>query len=208
MTKKWQDHLAILSLLILSSIDLNLAALAVPKDQSLKLQSSPSNIESTSSRHFKQAQADLNRLTEANIRQVLTLIQTAGNQQDIAEILQYVAPFAHSEISLNLGNSILTTSVNGTEEHRNLLAQTYNKFKERNTINEKVDILVSADGEFAIATVYRIREVTDEQGKQFISGSVNTLRFGMVNEQPMIVSAALEGWLSERPSLIEQPEVN
>ncbi|MGV2829465.1 hypothetical protein [Myxosarcina sp. GI1(2024)] len=207
MNGKWQQNLIVIGLLLIGSSSTSISTLAAPLER-IEKSTFPSRLIESS---IKQAQAETEELTKEstgqltaeNIGRVLTQIQEAGDQQNVEAILEYLAPFAHSEVSLNMGNTILTTTVNGIEEHRNLLAQSYNRFSDRQTLNQEVDISVSADGEYGIATVYRLREVTSQEGTRLLSGSINTLRFGMVNQRPTIVSATLEGWLSERPSTEE-----
>ncbi|WP_036484088.1 hypothetical protein [Myxosarcina sp. GI1] len=213
MNGKWQQNIIGIGLLFIVS-SITSSTLAAPIERLNKPTFSSRSIKSNTNSDFKQAQAETEQpieeatgqLTAENIRQVLTQIQDAGEQENVDEILEHVAPFAHSEVSLNMGNTLLTTTVVGIEEHRNLLTQSYNRFKNRKTLEQKVDISVSTDGEFGIATVYRLREVTNQEGTRLLSGSINTLRFGMVNEKPTIVSATLEGWLSERPSTEESEQ--
>jgi hypothetical protein len=215
MTKNWQQNLLIMGLLFIGSSTTNFSALADPIEQLNKPEFALDGIENVVP-SIQQAQAETEQLSEEstgqltaeNISQVLTQIQQAGEQQDIEAILEHVAPFAHSEVSLTTGNTILTTTINGIEEHRNLLSQSYDRYTNRQTLNQEVDISVSADGEYAIANVYRLREVTNKQGTRLLSGSINTLRFGMVNERPTVVSATLEGWLSERPAVEAETEDN
>lgn len=210
MAGKWQRNLIVIGLLM-GSGSISISTLAAPLERLDKPTFSSRSIESSINSDFMQAQAETEGLTEEstgqltaeNIGQVLTQIQEAGDQQNVEAILEHVAPFAHSEVSLNMGNTILSTTVVGIEEHRNLLSQSYNRFSDRQTLNQEVDISVSADGEYGIATVFRLREVTSPEGTRLLSGSINTLRFGMVDRRPTIVSATLEGWLAERPSTEE-----
>lgn len=206
MNGRWRQNLLIISLLLLGSSS-NVPALAAPTEKANTDTLSSPLTGTVSTSNFKQAQAEeqlaeesTGQLSAENIRQVLTQIQEAGDQQNVEGILEHVAPFAHSEVSLNMEDTVLTTTVDGIEEHRNLLSQSYSRFTNRKTLEQKVDISVSTDGEFGIVTVYRLREVTNAQRKRLLTGSINTLRFGIVNEKQTIVSASIEGWISERPS--------
>ncbi len=139
------------------------------------------------------------QLTEEGIRQAIEAMRAARDKKDVSGVLQYIAPFAHSEITVELPDGILTLNVDGQEEHRKLLEETFAKIKERKTTHEQVDIRLSADGQMGIAVITQEREFATHDGKQFFAENSDILRFGLVDNRPAVVSATLKGWLAERP---------
>jgi predicted lipid-binding transport protein (Tim44 family) len=140
------------------------------------------------------------QLSEENIRQTLEAIQKAREAKDIEGVLEFVAPFAYSEVTVETSDRKLTVNLAGTEEHRELLENTFAQIQESNALNRQIKISVTPDGQMGTATISTIREIATQDGRQFFSSSTNTIRFGWINEQPEIVSMTIEGWLSERPA--------
>lgn len=140
-----------------------------------------------------------NKITEAAILKILEELKMAQDNEDIAGMLKYIAPFANTEVTMETSNGRLTVNVLGTDEHRDLLQRGAEIRNTSRTLTETVEVNVAENGEFAVAEVYSTREYTTSQGT-ILTASNDTLRFGMINNQPMIVSANLSGWLSAVPS--------
>lgn len=145
-----------------------------------------------------------NQLSEQNIRQVLATIQAAIDKKDVAGVMRYMAPFAHSEVTVESDDGRLTVNVDGQEDHRLLLTQSLGQIQNSASLNRQIRIRMSPDGQMAIATIFRARDVTTQQGQRYYSVGTDTIRFALVNNQPRIVSMSLNGWVASRPSLKPQ----
>jgi hypothetical protein len=137
-----------------------------------------------------------NKLTEPAIRQILEEMKMAQEKEDIATMLKYIAPFTYTEVTVETANGRLTVNVLGTAEHSELLERAAQIRSTSRILAETVEVNLAENGEFAVAEVYTLREITTDQGATIMSASNDTLRFGIVNNQPMVVSANLSGWLS------------
>ena len=126
-------------------------------------------------------------------------IERARKDDDIEGVLQHVAPFIHSTVSVELERQSITFGLDGLDEHRAYLSETYELIKNRNILDRKTDIRVSQDGKMAIVVIYEEIEYITDEGDNILTESFDTLRFGMVNGQPMVVSATLKGWLAPTP---------
>lgn len=140
------------------------------------------------------------QLTEANIRKVLAFMQTAQNQENLADLLKHVAPFVSSEITITGENGSTTVILDGIEKHRMLLKDLFSRIKTREVLSQDVNVRLSDDGNVGIATIYTVKAVTTEEGKSFIASDIDTLRFAWLNNQPTLISFQSKGWFSEAPA--------
>lgn len=143
---------------------------------------------------------ETNQLSEENIRQVLSLMQSAQNQENLADLLKNVAPFINSEITVTGDNGSTTVILDGIEKHRALLKDLFARIKTRDILSQDVNVRLSDDGNVGIATIYTVKAITTEDGKNFIASDVDTLRFAWLNNQPTLVSFQSKGWFSEAPA--------
>lgn len=141
-----------------------------------------------------------NKLTEPAILKILEEMKMAQEKEDIAGMLKYVAPFTHTEVTVETTNGRVTVNLLGTDEHRTLLERAAQIRNASKILAETVQVDVAENGDFAVAEVYTLREITTDQGARIMTASNDTLRFGMINNQPMVVSATLNGWLSVIPT--------
>jgi hypothetical protein len=140
------------------------------------------------------------QLTKENIQNVLNMMETARKQADVEGVLKHIAPFAHSTVTTEIDDDLIVLTLDGTAEHRDFLTEIYQTIDNRSILNKQMDIRLSPDGQMAIVVIQEEREYMTEDGENFLSESVDTLRFGLVNGQPMVVSATLKGWLAPIPS--------
>lgn len=141
-----------------------------------------------------------NQLTEENIRPVLTAIGNALSQKEIEAVLKFVAPFVHTELTVESREGTQFISLEGKEELRDLLKVIYARLKNSNVINQQVKIDITSGGELGIATITTVEAITTENGSRYYSSSTDTLRFAWLNNQPTLVSMTIKGWLAERPA--------
>lgn len=141
-----------------------------------------------------------NKITEAAIMKILADLRTAREKEDINGMLKYIAPFAYTEVTVQTDSGRLTVNVQGLDEHRDLLSKAAQFRNASTTLDESAKVDVSADGTYAIATLSSTDQITTSNGATVMTASNDILRFGMVNNQPMIVSATLNGWLSVLPT--------
>lgn len=150
------------------------------------------------------AQADTeksNQLTEESIRKVLAGLQAAVEKKDVEGVLKFMAPFATSEVTVESDGVTVNANLYGKDEHRGFLEKTYPTIQNRRTISNRVDMRISPDGQLGTATIFRVREYTTQNGGRFLSQGTDTIRFAMVDNQPMVVSTTLTGWVAQRPPL-------
>ncbi len=138
-------------------------------------------------------------LTEANVLQAMKKISEAEANEDINTLLSFLVPYGVSEITVESQGNSVTRSLEGIEAHRAMLEQTYQRIKSRETLNERQTIRFTPDGQLAIVTRTTIEKLTGEDGKNFIAGGIDTLRFAWIDNQPKLVSIKSQGWLEERP---------
>ncbi|PSF39346.1 hypothetical protein C7H19_00730 [Aphanothece hegewaldii CCALA 016] len=141
-----------------------------------------------------------NKITESAILKILEELKTAREKKDIDGMLKYIAPFAYTEVTVQTDNGRITINVQGTDEHRDLLTKSAQLRNASTTLDETAKVDVAADGNYAIATLNSTEQITTAQGATVLTSGNDILRFGMVNNQPMIVSATLNGWLSILPA--------
>lgn len=142
-----------------------------------------------------------NQITEEDIREVLKEIQAAREREDIEGVLKFIAPFAHSEVTVESDGGTLTVNLDGKDEHRAVFAKMNAQIQERRDINNRTAITISPDGELGTATIFRVREYITQNGTRFLSAGTDTIRFALINNRPMVVSTTIRGWLAERSSL-------
>lgn len=181
MTLSLPSTLSIASLCLLTLTSLNSPILANTEHPSVIAQNM-----TTSSQKF----------TEESIKNVLTMMEKAREQKNPEDVLKYIAPFAYSIVTVDVNNNTIILTLEGIEEHRDFLSETYGDIKDRKILNRQVDVRLSTDQQMGIAVIQEQIEYVTPKGDKFLSSSVNTLRFGLVNGQPMVVSATLKGWLS------------
>jgi molybdopterin-binding protein len=139
-------------------------------------------------------------LTEENIRPVLTAMGNALTQKEMDGVLKFVAPFVHTEVTVESSEGTQITSFEGKEGLRDLLQAIYARIKNSTVVNQQIKIDITAGGEVGIATISTVEAITTENGNRYYSSSTDTLRFAWLNNQPTIVSMTINGWLAERPA--------
>ncbi|MGK7933100.1 MAG: hypothetical protein AB4041_16940 [Microcystaceae cyanobacterium] len=182
-----RTSLSLISLCFLTNFSLNIPLLANPVAPSLIAQA---------------VKAETDTLTKEGIQTVLDSVETARKANDVEGILKHLAPFIHSTVSVELERQTVIFSLDGLTEHQAYLTETYEFIETRKILDRRVDIRISQDGKMGIVVIYEEIEYTTDEGANILTESVDTLRFGLVNGEPMVVSATLKGWLS--PTLTKQ----
>ena len=138
-------------------------------------------------------------LTEAKIREVMAVIEKAEKEEDIETLLTTLAPFAVSEVAVEVEEQGITRTVEGIEAHRQLLEQTFALIEKREPINQFMSIRFTADNQVAIVTRFVLEALTTTKGKSFYSSGTDIFRFAWLDGRPRIISTKSQGWIEERP---------
>lgn len=144
------------------------------------------------------AEQPSNQLTEENIRQVLGAIDKAITQKDMEGVLKFVAPFVYTEVTVESNEGTLITPVEGKDGLRDLLQAIYARVENSNVVNQQIRIDITAGGELGIAKITTMEALTTVDGNRYYASSTDTFRFAWLNNQPLIVSMTIKGWLAER----------
>ena len=142
-----------------------------------------------------------NRLTETNVRAVIDQLQTARANQNVDQTLALIAPFAVTVVTVQSGNglSTITTRLEGTQAHRQLLEQSFGQVQIQESLENYVTIDIIND-DFGIAKIYQMEAVETAEGQAWMASSQTVLRLGRVDGRVLITSATVEGWISPRPT--------
>ncbi|HAC65433.1 MAG TPA: hypothetical protein DCF68_18360, partial [Cyanothece sp. UBA12306] len=95
-------------------------------------------------------------------------------------------------------NNKVTTTLEGIEEHRQLLEKNFKLIKNRETIDEYVKVKISPDGQIATATRMFVEKINLEDGRQFFTSGTDIFRFAWIDNQPKIISTKTQGWVEEK----------
>lgn len=152
--------------------------------------------ESTSTQLTAQSSSQLN---EENVRQVMAAIAKAESSEDIEALLNFLVPFAISEVTVESQGKSITAILEGIESHRKLLEFTFERVKTKETINEHTTIRITPDGQLATVTRLIIEELVTNDGREFISSGTDIFRLAWIDGRPMVISTKSQGWLEERP---------
>lgn len=142
---------------------------------------------------------NMSQLTEEKVLEIIKVIEKAESEKDVDTILNFLAPFVTSSITVETKETTITRKLEGKQAHQTFLINTFNTVKEREEINSYLTVTASADDEVITVSRLHLRELTTENGKSFLSSSNDVIRFALVNNQPMIVSITVQGWMEERP---------
>jgi hypothetical protein len=140
------------------------------------------------------------QLNEENVRQVMSAIAKAEKNEDIEGLLDFLVPFAISEVTVDSQGKSITTTLEGIDSHRKLLEFTFGKVEKRDAINEYTTIRITPDGKIATVTRMMTEELSTADGREFISSGTDTFRLAWIDGRPMVISTKSQGWLEERPA--------
>jgi hypothetical protein len=140
------------------------------------------------------------QLTEENIRQVLTEIESALTKKNIEDVLKFVAPFVYSEVTVESNDRTLVTRLEGKAELRDLLKEIFTRTRESKVMERQTKIKITSDGQLGIATITTVKEIATLDKKRYFESSTDTIRFAWLDNQPTIVAVTIKGWLAERPA--------
>jgi len=116
-------------------------------------------------------------LTEENLNQIMSAIEKAEIEENIAGILKYLAPYVVTSVTVEIDNQKITTSVEGKDEHEGFLNNSFKSVKDRKTISSYTTTKINDSGEIALLTRVRAREVDTETGNRYLSLSTDKIRF-------------------------------
>lgn len=134
-------------------------------------------------------------LTEDTLTQIMTEIEQAEAEENIAGILEYLAPYVITSITVEIDNQKITTFVEGKDNHEGFLNDSFKKVKGKKVISSYTTTKINDSGEMALLTRVRAREVDTETGNRYLSLSTDKIRFAMIDNQPKIINIESSGWL-------------
>lgn len=141
----------------------------------------------------------MNQLTEEKVLEIMETIKKAEAEEDIDTILNFLAPFVTSSITVESRKTTITRNLEGKQAHRDFLEQSFQRVTEREEIDSYTTVTMSEDEQVLTVTRMAIEEKKTEDSKEFLSSSTDLIRFALIDDKPMIVSITITGWLEERP---------
>lgn len=139
------------------------------------------------------------RLTEANVLAMMEKLTQAEKQKDVATLVSILAPYAISEVTVESQGKKLTQAVEGRQAHQELLQKTYANRTREETLNERLKVRITPDGQLAIVTRDSLETFSTQGGQNLIGLSRDTIYFAWLDNQPKVIAVKTEGWLEERP---------
>ncbi|NMF84507.1 hypothetical protein [Nodosilinea sp. P-1105] len=141
------------------------------------------------------------QMTEGNVQAVIDQLEAARANQDVERILDLIAPFAVTVVTIKAGSglSTITTHLEGIYAHQRILEQSFRQVQSRESLENYITIDI-IDDNFGIAKIYQMENVETLEGEAWIAASQTVLRLGRVDGQVRITSATVDGWISARPS--------
>lgn len=140
-------------------------------------------------------------IKEEDVENLIKNTNKALENQNVAEILAYFTPFTYSEVTWDTDDKSETLKINGLEEHRQYLQDSFAKIKDSEVLFDDYQISFSNDG--AIAYVYRTRVInlTMNDGRKIIVSSKGKTRLAMVSGELKIISIEQNSDIDLRPKL-------
>lgn len=141
------------------------------------------------------AQETQNELTEEMLNEIMTKIETAEKEENLQGILQYLAPYVLTSVTVDLDQRKVTTFIEGKEQHEEYLNNSFKNIKSRKIISSYSTTQINGNGQMALVTRVRARELDTENGNRYLSLSTDKIRFAMINNEPKIINVESSGWL-------------
>ena len=140
-----------------------------------------------------------NVLTKEQITEIMQTIEQAEKEENLTSLLNFLAPYILSNISIESDNKTVITSLQGKKEHEYYLNNSFQNVKEREYIDSYSTIRVTEDGQMALVTRIRATSLLSETGEKYLSMSTDKIRFALVDNQPKIINIDVKGWLEQVP---------
>ncbi|MBL1209380.1 hypothetical protein [Geminocystis sp. GBBB08] len=138
-------------------------------------------------------------LTEEGIKTVMATIEKAEKEENVEQLMSFLSPYIISSITVESDETTVTTMIEGKQNHEDFLNNNFNGVKQREYINSYFTTKISDDGQMATVTRIRATNITDENGKKYLSISTDKIHFALIDNQPKIINLEIKGWLEERP---------
>lgn len=138
-------------------------------------------------------------LTEEGINAVMTSIEKAEKEENVEQLMTFLSPYIFSSITVESNDTSITTMVEGKQSHEDFLKNNFNRVKEREYIESYTTTKIAEDGQMAIVTRIRASNITNQEGKKYVSLSTDKIRFALIDNEPKIINLDVKGWLEERP---------
>ncbi|BAQ60280.1 hypothetical protein GM3708_686 [Geminocystis sp. NIES-3708] len=138
-------------------------------------------------------------LTEELITTVMTSIENAEKEENLAQILNFLCPYIISSITVESEETTTTKVIEGKQSHENFLKNNFNRIKQREYINSYRTTKIAEDGQMATVTRIRATNIISENGEKYLSVSTDKIHFALIDNEPKIINLEVKGWLEERP---------
>jgi uncharacterized protein YuzE len=137
-------------------------------------------------------------LTEETITAVMASIEKAEKDENVDQLLNFLSPYIISSITVESDDTTVTTMIEGKQSHEDFLKNNFSRVKEREYLESYITIKINDDGQIATVTRVRASNITNEEGKKYISLSTDKIRFALIDNEPKIINLDVKGWLEER----------
>lgn len=137
-------------------------------------------------------------LTEETITAVMASIEKAEKEENVDQLLNFLSPYIISSITVESDETTITTMIEGKQSHQDFLKNNFTRVKEREYIESYITTKINDDGQIATVTRVRASNITNEEGKKYISLSTDKIRFALIDNEPKIINLEVKGWLEER----------
>lgn len=138
-------------------------------------------------------------LTEEDITAVMASIEKAEKEENIEQLMTFLSPYIFSSITVESNDTSVTTMIEGKQSHEDFLKNNFSRVKEREYIESYITTKIAKDGQMAIVTRIRASNITNQEGKKYVSLSTDKIRFALIDNKPQIINLDVKGWLEERP---------
>ncbi len=136
-----------------------------------------------------------NELTEEMLNEIMTNLEAAEMEENLQGILQYLAPYVITSVTVDLDERKVTTFIEGKDQHQEYLKNSFQNIKSRKIISSYTTTKINGNGQMALLTRVRSRELNSEEGESYLSLSTDKIRFAMIDNQPKIINVESSGWL-------------
>ncbi|MGQ9866603.1 MAG: hypothetical protein ACUVSQ_10050 [Pseudanabaenaceae cyanobacterium] len=148
------------------------------------------------------------RIGESEIRELLQQMQRDTERKDAAALVRPLARFVYSEDESRFlaENETVRTRLFGKFVHEQELRQNFTAVAQATFLSYQIDdVLVSPDGQYAIARDRALIDVTLGDGSRVLVASGAVSRWAMVGDRPQMVSSQTHNEVLPVSTLPPQP---
>lgn len=141
------------------------------------------------------------RLSEQEVRKIVQEIHAASQKLNLDGVLsKYATPFVVSEFTLDyLGTTRMTKEVDGREDLKAMMRESYSQLNEIKEIARNVDVYITDNGLVAVVEDDSIVELVDKNNVSHIVTSLTKMRFALIDGQTKLISLESDSHMGVRP---------